>query len=70
MMYVWVSTYVVNSAAFVYRQSGILAYNITPSSSVVSGSVSIIVYITFLLVQLPPGVSINTDFFGAFIPEV
>ncbi|XP_065884847.1 bactericidal permeability-increasing protein-like isoform X2 [Dysidea avara] len=52
MMYVWVSTYVVNSAAFVYRQSGILAYNITPSSS------------------LPPGVSINTDFFGAFIPEL
>lgn len=36
MMYVWVSTYVPNTAAFVYQEAGILTYTLTPNSTIVS----------------------------------
>lgn len=30
MVYVWMTEYLINTAGFVYQESGILAYNITP----------------------------------------
>lgn len=47
MMYVWVSTYVPNTAAFVYQEAGILAYNLTANSSVVSKGIDPIIHAVF-----------------------
>ena len=71
MVYVWLTDYVANSAAFVYQTAGVLEYTVTPD--MVNTIISMhVVTLSVFVSQVPSDspITLNTTSFKSFIPQV